>query len=387
MTLTVAMKTLYIDLEIAQTPKIRGSVCGDVVDVLRTPEATYVFLADGLKSGIHANLAAEFCLARLRAKIENGTSLLQALHDVLLTLEINRRELSLWTALLAVSLSPSGVCTIYNYEMPPVLHASRRRLHMLSSHPIHLGGTLLAQSVLELVEQEGLVLVSDGITQAGLGSSHPWGWGIEGVQREAESFLTHEPIRRLPQFLIGRAEALNGAEQGDDCSAVVLLTRLARRVVILTGPPADPTRDEEAVRRFLNSEGCRVVCGGTTAGIVARYLGVDAVVDTRSLHPLCPPRYRLDGVDYATEGAVCLDQLRNLLEAAPSRLEDRNVVTDLYRVLCEADLVEFLVGTAENPANASQSFLQRGILDRRTVVTSIAEKLQRMGKIVTIEWL
>jgi hypothetical protein len=157
-------------------------------------------------------------------------------------------------------------------------------------------------------------------------------------------------------------------------------------VIVFTGPPLSPDRDAEVVGRFLDSEGCKIVCGGTTAGIVARYLGTEAIVDPKSLHPYCPPRYILEGVDYATEGVITLNQLYNLLDASPRVLEERNVVTELYETLCAADVIEFIVGTSENPEGSSQPFLQQGVLGRRQIVPLLAEKLRSQGKLVTIEW-
>ncbi|MGC8841059.1 MAG: hypothetical protein ACP5QZ_06325, partial [Candidatus Sumerlaeaceae bacterium] len=206
-------------------------------------------------------------------------------------------------------------------------------------------------------------------------------------RREGEFFLATESLRRLPHFLVKRAQELSATDQTDDATAVFILLRRARRVVVLTGPPSDPARDAEVVREFLSSEGCKIVCGGTTAGIVARVLGTEAIVDPKLLHSYCPPRLLLDGVDYATEGAVSLNQLYNLLDAAPRAIEERNVVVQLYEEFVRADHITFLVGKSENPATASQPFFQMRILRRQQIVPLLAEKLRAMGKLVIIEWI
>jgi hypothetical protein len=381
------MLSLYAEIEHAQIPKIPDSPSGDVVVTLRQPEATYVMLGDGLKSGIRANLAAHFALTRLRAKIECATPLVHALGDVISTLEENRRQLSLWSALLVAHFMPSGAATVYAYEMPEPLMLSRRRLHPVPAEHVSLGGALVAKYGFELRENDGLLLFSDGVTQAGVGHGLPWGWGIEGIRREGEFFLATESLRRLPHFLVKRAQELSATDQTDDATVVFILLRRARRVVVLTGPPSDPARDAEVVREFLSSEGCKIVCGGTTAGIVARVLGTEAIVDPKSLHSYCPPRLLLDGVDYATEGAVSLNQLYNLLDAAPRAIEERNVVVQLCEEFVRADHITFLVGKSENPATASQPFFQMRILRRQQIVPLLAEKLRAMGKLVIIEWI
>jgi len=380
------MTILYLEVESYQTPKKSGDVCGDVVQVLRQCDATTVILADGLKSGIKARLSALFTVERLCTKLECGSSLSQAMSDILTTLEENRRQLSMWTALTVVRMLPRGQCTILTYEMPPPLSVARRHVNMIRSHSINFGACVVSQYEVDLGENEGLLLVSDGITEAGIGNGLALGWGIEGVRRDAELFITLDAIRNLPRLLVSRASELSGGSQTDDASAVLLLARRSRRVIVFTGPPLSPDRDAEVVGRFLDSEGCKIVCGGTTAGIVARYLGTEAIVDPKSLHPYCPPRYILEGVDYATEGVITLNQLYNLLDASPRVLEERNVVTELYETLCAADVIEFIVGTSENPEGSSQPFLQQGVLGRRQIVPLLAEKLRSQGKLVTIEW-
>lgn len=381
------MPNLFAEIEIHNAPKSGQNVSGDVVAVCRRPEATFVLLADGLKSGVRANLAAEFCLARLKAKLECGASLTSALSDVLLTLEENRRRLSLWSALTVLQFIPSGLATVYTYEMPPPLVLMRRGLHLVPAEHITLGGTIVGKYRVELHENEGMVLLSDGVTQAGVGNGLAWGWGIDGVRREGEFFLASDAWRRLPQFLVQRAQELSSAEQSDDATAILALVRKAHQVVVFTGPPSDPRRDEKIVRRFLSLEGCKIVCGGTTAGIVGRVLGTEPIVDPKSIHPYCPPRLILDGVDYATEGAISLNQVYNLLDVLPKTVEERNVVVALYEELLRADLITFLVGMAENPASAAQPFFQMGILRRQHIVPLLAEKLRALGKLVTIEWV
>ncbi len=381
------MTKLFAEVEIAIQPKHGAHVAGDLVEVLRRPEATYVFLADGLKSGIHANLSAQFAVARLRTKLDCGASLISSLEDVLETLEENRPRLSLWTALTVAQISSQGLATIYGYEMPPPLVLSRRQLHAIPSEPLALGGAIVARYSVELQEADGLLLVSDGVTQAGVGSGLAWGWGIDNVRREAEFFATTDSIRRLPQHIVLRAAKLSSADQSDDASAVLILVRQARQVIVLTGPPSSPQCDAEIVQRFLAYRGTKIVCGGTTAGIVARYLGTEAIVDPRSLHPYCPPRLILEGVDLATEGAICLNQLSNLLDCSPTVVEERNVVVELYEHMVRADEVIFLVGKTENPASHSQSFFQTGVLPRQQIVPLLAEKLRAMEKLVTVEWI
>jgi hypothetical protein len=50
-----------------------------------------------------------------------------------------------------------------------------------------------------------------------------------------------------------------------------------------------------------------------------------------------------------------------------------------------ADYVQFTMGEAINPANEDIAFRKQGIPPRATVVPLIAGKLEKMGKLVTVE--
>ncbi|MDX9976249.1 MAG: hypothetical protein RBU21_24955, partial [FCB group bacterium] len=87
-----------------------------------------------------------------------------------------------------------------------------------------------------------------------------------------------------------------------------------------------------------------------------------------------------------TEGAVTLNQVFNILEEDDSRYEPKSGVSNLARLLKDADRVEFLVGRAPNLAGEDIAFRQQGILPRTTIVPLLAEKLQSAGKLVIVRY-
>ena len=155
---------------------------------------------------------------------------------------------------------------------------------------------------------------------------------------------------------------------------------------MLTGPPLERKKDEEFTNRFLESEGVKVVCGATTADIVARYMFTSLKVEQNPASLSTPPRYFLDGVDLVTEGAVTLNQVHNLLEKEDlDRDSDMSASVDLTKILKSGDRISFIVGQSLNPANKDIVFRKQGILQRNKIIPMIAQKLERMGKLVSIE--
>jgi hypothetical protein len=156
---------------------------------------------------------------------------------------------------------------------------------------------------------------------------------------------------------------------------------------VLTGPPSCREQDEERVERFTQRLGRRVVCGGTTAKIVARQMGQALEVDLATITAEVPPIARLPGVDLVTEGILTLTRVRDLLAAGTDRTAVRFQVdgaSSLLRLLLAVDHVHFLVGRAVNPAHQNPDLPhQLGI--RVGVVREIAEELRQRGTEVTVE--
>ena len=71
------------------------------------------------------------------------------------------------------------------------------------------------------------------------------------------------------------------------------------------------------VKRLLAAEGIKVVCGSTTADVVARQMGKELQYAPPSASMNEPPEYHIDGIDLTTEGAIMLNQVYNILDEPP----------------------------------------------------------------------
>jgi hypothetical protein len=282
------------------------------------------------------------------------------------------------------------------------------------------------ESNCQLEKDEGILLMSDGITQAGIGYGANTEWTTEGVVR----FINEKIASRMKFSLIPETihkEALarwqgkvkdksptaiparsatnrtfspytpdtvhqNNTPSihrvvGDDCSIVLALCRTGQTVNIFTGPPEDREHDQMVIKRFVQLPGLKIVCGGTTAKLVAKYLNVPLEMEPEPMSVIAPPRYAIKGINLVTEGAVTLNQVYNILDEDIARLNEDSGVTELRLLLGVADKLNIIVGCAANTANADISFRQRGVLSRKVLVPLLAEKLRQEGKLVNVEFV
>ena len=377
---------IHLEVETHQTPKRPAAPCGDVVSCERTPSSTTLLLCDGIGSGIKANIAATMCSARLLELLRRGYSLRNAFASLVKTMNEAKGTGMPYAAFTVARVLNDGVASALTYEMPAPLFVTRRYADVLRSRTVTLENSLIGEANFHLSPGEGLLLVCDGITQAGLGAGYAQGWGIEGAARfVADSLRDGTPLHNIPRQVVRQAHEISRGTAGDDCTAVLGSCRWGTTVNILTGPPGDRKLDEETVKRFLRREGVKIVCGGTTSAVVARCLGREVFIEENPQSLLAPPRDKIEGIGLVTEGAVTLNQLYNILDEDPADFEEVSGVTELHALVLAADRVNFLVGGALNPATNDLAFRQQGILGRRAIIPLIAKKLEEAGKLVVVE--
>ncbi len=403
---------VHVEVEVAQSSKKCDAPCGDVVACERNAAATTLICADGIGSGIRAHIAAEMCASRLVHLMRLGHSLRKAFASVARTMQDARDPSRPFAAFSVARILNDGMTTVLTYDAPTSVLISRHHAAALPQTAVELGGVLVQESNCYLEPGDAVLLMSDGITQAGLGSGLTLGWQTEGVvryindrladgllpkevapavHREAVRLWTCDPQARRrrpgPSSHLGFSPSppRRVPTAGDDCTVIMGLCRRGHIVNILTGPPAKKADDVAVVRRFMQMEGLKFVCGGTTAELVAHALKQTVIVEQDCKSLIAPPRYEIAGVDLVTEGAVTLNQVYNLLDEDIRRLTEDSGVTELCALLQVADRVNFFVGGARNIATNDISFRQRGILNRHQVIPLIAEKLRAAGKLVVIE--
>jgi hypothetical protein len=363
------------------------------------------------------------CAARIFEAIQGGRSFRKVFASVASTMQNSRDPSKPFVAFSMARFRPDGNATVLTYDAPLPILVSRTGATALANRPFPLPGGLATESNIQLARDEGILLMSDGITQSGIGYGPDTEWRTEGVVRFVNECLTnrvkfsliperihHEAKQRwngifepgkntLPQISPYSSRSFSpytSSRQpktqspkvvGDDCTVVLAYCRSGQTVNILTGPPTDREKDTEIVRKFIETPGLKIVCGGTTSRLVSKYLNVPLEMEQNPMSDIAPPRYGIRGISLVTEGAVTLNQMYNILDEDIANLNEDSGVTELRMLLNVADRVNFMVGLAENSANEDISFRQRGVLSRKVLIPLLAEKLNKEGKLVNVEYV
>jgi len=410
----------HVDVHSVQSSKKPGMPCGDMLATLRTNTGTTIICADGIGSGIRAHIAAQMCVARLTESLQQELSLRTVFQSVATTMQASRDPQKPFAAFSIARIRSDGYATVFSYDAPPPIMVSRQGAMVLANRPFSLPGGLALESNCQLNMGEGILLMSDGITQAGLGYGANTEWTSEGVvrfisnkissrlklslapamlhkeaiarwrgevQESARSFSPYSPDARHQATARQTAKVRANFTGGDDCSIVLGLCRTGQTVNILTGPPLNRDDDTATIKRFLQLPGLKIVCGGTTAKLVAKYLNVPLEMEEEPMSAIAPPRYGIKGINLVTEGAVTLNQVYNILDEDIANLHEDSGVTELRLLLGVADKLNIIVGIADNTANTDISFRQRGVLSRKVLMPLLAEKLRQDGKLVNVTFV
>ncbi len=378
----------HIEIESHQSSKRLGAPCGDAFLVKRTPFHTTIICADGIGSGIKAHIASQMNIARLGALLEGGTTLRDAFLSVVGTMSTWRDRSMPFSAFIVMRVLNEGTTTILNYEMPDPILLSKKDVSILSSDPLVVPAGVASEYHVHLHPDEGVLLMSDGIIQAGLGKGLVSGWTTAGVEEFLESWLGKKvDFKQAARDVMRQAQHYDGDRSGDDRTVLLAHCRTGQIVDLFTGPPEDRSRDAAVVASFLADESVKVVCGATSADIVARFSDLELEVEQRPSSFTTPPRYFMEGIDLVSEGAITLTQAYNILEEDLIKTSDRSAASDLAYILQQADHVRFTVGLARNPANTDIVYRKQGILARDKIVPLLADKLEKMGKLVTVRFV
>ena len=372
-------------------------LCGDSVVITTTPTSFLVVLSDGLGSGVKANIMSTLTSQIASEMFQHGAPIEDVMETLVETLpECQVRKLAYATfAMLQVWHGREAY--LVEYDSPPMFLVRDGAIVDLPAKKLEIKGRHIREAHFTLKENDYMVLVSDGYEHAGVGGLYRLGWGWKNIATSVRRWVeTGGDAHQLTRALSKTALKLYDGRPGDDSTAVCMRVRPAVSATILTGPPASQDEDEAVVRRLMQSEGAKLICGGTTAQMAARVLREELEVEwvppskrhtgASSRKKGSPPTAKLKGVDLVTEGILTLGQAVTLLETAETIHDlpsDDDAATRLARILLSADDIHLFVGTAINPNQVADVI--RGEPMRLVYIKQLVNELRRRNKQVILE--
>lgn len=389
----------YVDIYSQSLLKKGEELCGDMVNVIRRPDETILVLADGMGSGVKANILATLTSKIISTLMIGNAGIDECVETISETLPVCRERGIAYSTFTIVRVKHNGEVYTAEFDGPEFVMLRNGVLDEPEKEMRVIGGKEVWESHFFAEPEDMIVSFSDGVIHAGIGRLINLGWKrvnvMEFIQRNYDLKMSS---RTMTRNLLEVCDHLYEGEPGDDTTVatVRIMPRTTTRVIV--GPASSAEMDGEQVRRLMAASGKKIVCGGTTSKIVARELGKKIDVDLKYYDDDVPPTAYIEGVDLVTEGILTLSAAEKLMEACqkeygsnvkssgPVNLEKKDGATKLVKMLVQdcTDIV-FMMGQADNPAHQNiDAPINLSIKVR--IIQHMAELLEQMGKKSVIEY-
>lgn len=376
--------------------KNREELCGDKVEVLKTEDSSIIILADGMGSGVKANILATLTSKILGTMFREGAEIDACVETIARTLPICKEREVAYATFSILQIFRDEEAYLVEYDNPKCVFIRNKEIINYPYQERVIEGKKIREYRFHVELNDCFVLMSDGAIWAGEEETMNYNWEWDDMAAYTLK-CTNETLSaaRLAAMLSQVCYDLYGEKPGDDTTVAV--TRVIRRQVvnIFTGPPSRKEDDERVVHDFMKQEGRKVICGGTSANVASRVLKREIVTLVKHADPKIPPMATMEGLDLVTEGVLTIGSALDLLhryenddfdEAFFDALDAENGAAKLARLLIEecTDLNLF-VGRALNPAHQNSN-LPFDLSVRMNLVEQLKDCAERMGKHVTVKY-
>lgn len=386
------MKELVLESGYTSVNKYGEELCGDNVASVTKGDYTTLVLADGLGSGVKANILSILTSKILCTMVSSDIEIEECVETIIQSLPVCKVRGVAYATFSVIHVNKYGKGYLFEFDNPEAIYYHEGRCIDFERTPMSICGKTVYKTELNLEEGDVILVMSDGTIHAGVGMLLNFGWLRKDIVAHLNKVIKPDMSARcISCLLTGACNDLYLDRPGDDTTAAAVKIREKSVVNLMVGPPVDKTKDDFYIAQFLEQEGKKVVCGGTSSQIVARYLKTDVRAEFSFPDKEVPPIAHIDGIDLTTEGVLTLRKLLQLVEKyiSPSDLSPKYFVKKdgaslLADMLCEkATHINFYVGQGVNVAHQG---LPIDTTMKLKLIEKLSADLEKAGKIVTVQY-
>ncbi len=382
----------FFDINYKSINKHTEELCGDKVEYVYGDDGIIMVLSDGLGSGVKANILATMTTKIAVTMLKEGASIDDTIETIINTLPECRVRKLAYSTFTIVTIDKYNNAYIAEYDNPPYFYYSNKRIIPIEKEERIIGNKKIYESNVQLEMGDTLCIVSDGAIHAGIGQMLNLGWSWDEINEYLKDLSN---VNRSSQLIngnfIGVCNNLYNNKPGDDTTIMTLKVRKPEIIDIFIGPPANRDNDVYITDIMRSSNNIKIICGGTTALIAERELGLSLEVDMDSMKEDVPPIAYMEGFDLVTEGVLTLGKtLENIKKLNDSNFEsaiDSNGYDGcslLTKLLTDVGThINFYLGGAVNPAHQNPNF-PTDFNIKKNITDSIIHELEKAGKKIEV---
>lgn len=389
--------SVSIDVAWKSLNKHGEELCGDKVEIVKTRDSDILILADGMGSGVKANILSTLTSKILATMLHEGAAIESCVETIAKTLPICQELKVAYATFSILQIFHNGDAYLVEYDNPDCVFIRNKKIVKYPYEIREIEEKKIHEYRFKVEKNDCFVLMSDGVIYAGAGEILDLqGWTWENMS-EYTLKCTKETLSasRLAAMLSQACDDLYIQKPGDDTTVAVARVIERKVVNLFTGPPKSKEDDEKLMYDFMHMEGKKVVSGGTSSNIASRILHREIITKVDRNNPDVPPMSSIEGLDLVTEGVLTMGRSLKLLRQYENdefdveffdELDAENGASKLAKMLIEeCTELNLFVGTAINEAH-QESDLTFDLSLRMNLVEQLKSVVEKMGKTVTVKY-
>ena len=389
--------SVSIDVAWKSLNKHGEELCGDKVEIVKTRDSDILILADGMGSGVKANILSTLTSKILATMLHEGAAIESCVETIARTLPICQERKVAYATFSILQIFHNGDAYLVEYDNPDCVFIRNKKIIKYPYEVREIEGKKIHEYRFQVEKNDCFVLMSDGVIYAGAGEILDLqGWTWENMS-EYTLKCTKETLSasRLAAMLSQACDDLYIQKPGDDTTVAVARVIERKVVNLFTGPPKSKEDDEKLMYDFMHMEGKKVVSGGTSSNIASRILHKEIITTVDRNNPDVPPMSTIEGLDLVTEGVLTMGRSLKLLKQYENdefdveffdELDANNGASRLAKMLIEeCTELNLFVGTAINEAH-QESDLTFDLSLRMNLVEQLKAVVEKMGKTVRVKY-
>jgi len=386
------MTNLFLESGFASFNKHGESISGDFYTTIKGKDKTTFVLPDGLGSGIKANILATLTSKILGTMMASNMSIEESVYTIAKSLPVCKVRNMAYSTFTILQIYQRGDAYLAQFDNPSVILIREGKNVVYDSMCKVIYEKEIHESNIKLYIGDMIILLTDGVTSAGLGRTTKNGWRRESVIEYVQRWYTPEMSPQRMAATIANASMDLYLNSPDDDITVAVFKICERKVVnLMIGPPEHKEDDNKVLKLFFSRKGKKIICGGTTAKIASRYLNKPIVINNNTCNEEIPSTACIEGVDLVTEGVITLEKV---LKIAKQYSVTSNISLDLRNKIDGASMIakilfeestdiNFFIGNAINPVHDdSNSHISYTI--KLGIIRELEKILSNMGKNVKV---
>ena len=386
------MENNFIEYGYFSLNKYGEELCGDKVETAVSDGYTTIVLADGLGSGVKANILSTLSSKILCTMVSHNVPIEDCIETMIQTLPVCKVRGVAYSTFSVIHVDSEGRGDLIEFDNPQAIYYHNGKCIDFERTQMEVLGKRVYHSDIALEQGDVVLVMSDGTIHAGIGMVMNFGWERKEIMEHLNENIKPDMSARCISWLLATAcNDLYMNKPGDDTTVAALKMRKPEKVNLMVGPPVHKEQDEYYISKFLGEKGKKIVCGGTSSQIVARYLHEKVSTSLDFPDKNVPPIGYIKGIDLVTEGVITL---RRLLELCDKYISPNDLTPKIFTkqdgaslladiLFEEATHITFYIGQSINKAHEG---LPIDTTMKLKLVERLANNLKSIGKLVNINY-